>query len=192
MELIDLIKSRRTIRQFQQKPIPDEILMDCVDAAHVAPSAMNMQALEFVLVTDPAQVEKIFPCLHWAGYIQPKGDPKPGQHPVAYLIILINEAIRIKWTNHDVGAAVENFLLAALSYKIGSCWLASVDRKTIQQLYKISESYSIDSVIALGYPAESPIMEINDDTVKYWQDRESTLHVPKRSLATILHINSFE
>lgn len=191
MKLIELIKSRRSIRQFKPKTIPQEILTECVDAARVAPSAANLQPLEYILVTDKEQIDFLFPLLKWAGYINPKGNPKPGQRPTAYLIVLLNENISEKWRYHDVGAAVENFMLAALSYGIGSCWLASVDRESLRSYYGISEDYTIDSVVALGYPAEEPLLETSDETVKYWQDAHNRLHVPKRSLKNILHINSF-
>ncbi|MBU1635982.1 nitroreductase family protein [bacterium] len=191
MDVVELIKSRRSIRQFKQKEIPQDILINCVDAARIAPSAANLQPLEYILVTDKEQVDYLFPLLRWAAYINPKGDPKPGQHPTAYLIVLLNENHGEKWKFHDVGAAVENFMLAALSYGLGSCWLASVDRNLIRSFYRIPEEYTIDSVIALGYPAEEPLLETSDETVQYWQDSDDRLHVPKRSIGKILRINSF-
>ena len=191
MDLVELIKSRRSIRQFKQKEIPQDVLINCVDAARVAPSAANLQPLEYILVTDKKQCDFIFPLLRWAAYIHPKGDPKPGQHPTAYLIVLLNENHGKKWRFHDLGAAVENFILATLSYGIGSCWLASVDRDSIRSFYKIPEEYSIDSVIALGYQAEEPVLEISDKSVQYWHDSDDRLHVPKRSIENILRINSF-
>jgi len=191
MSFIELIKSRRSIRQFKQTPIPLEILVNCVDAARVAPSAANLQPIEYMLITDKEQVDYVFPLLRWAAYINPKGDPRPGQRPTAYLIVLLNEKYEKEWKFHDVGAAVENFMLAALSHGIGSCWLASVDRDSLRSYYAIPGDYTIDSVIALGYPAEEPLLETSDETVKYRLDSDNRLHVPKRSIETILHVNSF-
>ncbi|MBN2601656.1 MAG: nitroreductase family protein [Candidatus Marinimicrobia bacterium] len=192
MDLVELIKSRRSIRQFKQKEIAQDILINCVDAARTAPSAANLQPLEYILVTDNEQVNYLFSLVRWAAYINPKGNPKPGQHPTAYLIILLNKDYGKKWKFHDLGAAVENFMLAALSYGIGTCWLASVDRDPIRSYYKIPKKYLIDSVVALGYPAEEPLLETSDETVRYWQDGEDRLHVPKRSIDSILRINSFK
>lgn len=191
MDLIELIKSRRSIRQFQPKAIEKNILLDCIDAARAAPSAANLQPLRYILVTEREQVEYIFPLLRWAGYIQPHGNPKPGQRPTAYLIVLIDEEIGETWKYHDVGAAVENFMLAAWSYGIGSCWLASVDRETLRSFYQIPAKYTIDTVVALGYPAETPQLEASDETVRYWQDSDGRLHVPKRTVEAIVHFNGF-
>ncbi len=189
--IIQLIKSRRSIRQFQQRPIPTEVLIDCVDCARLAPSAMNLQPLEYMLVTAPELVERVFPHLAWAGYIRPYGNPEPGNLPVAYLIVLINKnRIKSRYAN-DVGAAVENFILAAWSFGIGTCWIGTIERTQLRQLLAIPEDFEVDSVIACGYPAESPVLEEKDDDVRYWKDEGRVFHVPKRPLKSVLHINKW-
>jgi nitroreductase len=191
MNFLELIKTRRSIRQFKQAYIPEENLIDCIEAARLAPSAMNLQPLEYLLVTDKSQVAAIFPLLKWAGYIRPQGNPKANHHPVAYLIVLINQQIGKQWSAYDIGAAVENFMLAAWSKGIGSCWLASIARDAIRKIYQIPEHYIVDSIVALGYPAEKPVIEQIEHDIKYWKDDQEQLHVPKRSLDKILHLNKF-
>jgi len=191
MNFVELIKTRRSIRQFKQDFISEVDLIDCIDAARLAPSAMNLQLLEYLLVTNKSQVAAIFPLLKWAGYLQPQGDPKANHHPVAYLIVLINQQIDKQWSAYDIGAAVENFMLAAWSKGIGSCWLASIERDAIRKIYQIPENYLIDSIVALGYPAEKPVIEQTENDIKYWKDDQEQLHVPKRPLEKILHLNKF-
>ncbi|MBM3246853.1 MAG: nitroreductase family protein, partial [Candidatus Omnitrophica bacterium] len=53
MEIIELIKSRRSIRQYQDKPVPRKLLEKLVDAARFAPTARNVQPWEFVVITEP-------------------------------------------------------------------------------------------------------------------------------------------
>ena len=84
MSLYDMIISRRSIRQFEPRPIPQDVLRDVVNAGRLAPSAANRQPLEFIVVDDEGKKKEIFPCLKWAGYIAPEGNPKPGQEPQAY------------------------------------------------------------------------------------------------------------
>jgi nitroreductase len=189
---IELIKARRTVRQFQPKQIPLDQLKACVDAARLAPSAMNLQPLEFLLITDVELTKKIFPLLSWAAYINPYGDPKSGHEPTAYLITLYNRELRKIRYEQDAAAAIENFILAALSWGIASAWLASVDRAALTELFEISSKYKIDSVVALGYPAEQPVVEKMIDSVQYWKDKQQTLHVPKRALADVLCINAWK
>jgi nitroreductase len=190
-DFLELIKKRRTIRQFKPEEIPDRVLLKLAEAGRLAPSAANLQPLEFVLVKDPEVRRKIFPCLRWAAYISPAGDPKPGHEPTAYVVILVNTEIRDKGFEYDVGAAAENIILAALAQGLGSCWLISVDRETVRGILAIPDKYRLDSIIALGYPDENPVVEDFAGSVKYWKDEHGTLHVPKRKLESMVHLNRF-
>jgi nitroreductase len=191
LSLYDLVVSRRTIRQFKPVPVARPILEKIVNAGRLAPSAGNMQPLEFVVVDDGETRGRIFPCLRWAGYIAPEGNPKRGQEPMAYIFPIINLSVREKGYENDVGAAVENLILTAWEEGVGTCWLISVERGKAAAILNIPEGYRVDSVIALGYPAESPVVEVFRDSVKYWKDDEGVLHVPKRRLEDVLHFNRF-
>ena len=191
MSLYELIVSRRSIRQFKPEPVSKEILEKLVNAARLAPSASNLQPLEFIVADEDELRKKLFPCLKWAGYIAPQGNPKQGHEPVAYIVVLVNLEVRGKGYEWDMGAAVENMILTAWEEGIGSCWLLSVERKNIKEILKVPENYKIDSVIALGYPDEKPVVEVMDGSLKYWKDKQECLHVPKRKLEDIVHFNVF-
>ena len=191
MSLYDLIISRRSIRQFKQEPVSRDILKKFINASRLAPSAANRQPLEFVVVDEEKIRKEVFTCLKWAAYIAPEGNPKPGHEPVAYIVVLVNSEIREKGFEWDVGAAIENMILAALEKGIGSCWLLSVDREKLREILNIPENYKIDSVLALGYPDENPVIEDMKDSIKYWKDQAGQLHVPKRKLEDVIHFNKF-
>ena len=85
-------------------------------------------------------------------------------------------------------------MLAAQSKNIGSCWLGAINRDAISELFNIPSNYEINSVIALGYPAENPVYEeisATSGNIKYYLDDNDQLHVPKRSIEKICHLNSF-
>jgi len=191
LSLYDLIISRRSIRQFKQEPVSRDILQKFINASRLAPSAANRQPLEFVVVDEEKIRKEVFTCLKWAAYIAPEGNPKPGHEPVAYIVVLVNSEIREKGFEWDVGAAIENMILAALEKGIGSCWLLSVDREKLREILNIPENYKIDSVLALGYPDENPVIEDMKDSIKYWKDQAGQLHVPKRKLEDVIHFNKF-
>jgi nitroreductase len=191
MSSYELMLSRRSVRQFKPDPVSRDILKKLVNSARLAPSGANIQPLEFVVIDDEELREKLFPCLKWAAYIAPEGNPKPGCEPTAYVIILVNADVRKSGFERDVGAAVENMILTAWEERIGSCWIASADTNRIQKMLKIPENYKVDSVLALGYPNEDPIIEEMKGSVKYWKDSKGRLHVPKRRLDDVLHFNGF-
>lgn len=191
MSFYEMVISRRSIRQFKPEPVSRDILEKIVNTARLAPSAANLQPLEFVVVDEEELRKQLFTCLKWAAYIAPEGNPKPGHEPAAYIVVLVNSRVRDKEYERDVGAAVENMILTAWEEGIGSCWIVSAERNKIQEMLKIPKYYQIDSVLTVGYPDEEPMVEDMKDSIKYWKDKNGRLHVPKRKLGNVLHFNSF-
>ncbi len=191
MDVDKAIQSRRSIRRFQQKPVSIDLLNKMVDNARLAPSAANLQPLEFIIVNEKGICENIFKTLNWAGYIKPKWTPEPNERPVAYIIIIVKD-INNPWYQRDTSYAAGSIVLTAESYNIGSCILCKIDRDKIKEILNIPEELIVDSVIALGYKAEHPVVEDLTNSVKYYRDEYDVLHVPKRRLDEILHYNSYK
>ncbi len=192
MGTYELALKRRSIRRFKNIAILYEILEKCVNAARLAPSAANLQPLEYIIADDEHLVPKIFDTLKWAKYIRPAGDPPPGHRPAAYIVVLIKRGAGFKTLeNYDAGLAVENMILVALEEGIGSCCIASIDINRLRELLNIPEDYIISLVLALGYPDEDPVVEEFSGPFEYWKDKGNVLHVPKRRLKEILHRNRF-
>jgi len=157
----------------------------------LAPSAANLQPLEYIIVDNEQVLPEVFSTLKWAAYISPSGDPPEGSRPRAYIIIFKNKKAGVPASVYDVGAAMENIILVALEEGIGSCAIASVDRDKLSSILNIPGDYEIPLVLALGYPDENPIEEPFDRSVKYWKDEKGILHVPKKQLDAVLHWNIF-
>lgn len=191
MGIYEAAISRHSIRRFKDIPVPRQILEQCVNAARLAPSAANLQPLEYIIVHDDQLLPEVFSTLKWAAYIRPEGDPPEGKRPKAYIVILNNSNVGMSVSAYDVGAAMENMILVALEEGIGSCPLASVDRDKLKRILSIPGDYEIPLVLALGYPDESPVEEPFDGSVKYWKDEQGVLHVPKKKLESVLHWNAF-
>jgi len=166
-----------------------------IDLARLSPSSANRQSLEYLIVDDDAFKSDFFAQLAWGAYVQPKRSPPVKKRPVAYIIVLINKDIASdNICLLDAGAAIQTILLAAQSKGIGSCWLGSIHRKAISQIFGIPDNYDVNSVIALGYPAENPLPEDAQGTpenIRYYLDESDNLHVPKRSVSKITHLNRF-
>jgi len=184
-----LILNRRSIRKFKQHPVSLRLLKKLVNAARLAPSGANLQPLEFIVINNKYMRNEVFKTLTWAGYISPNGTPKEDERPAAYILVLINNGIRTESYQWDVGAAMENMILAALEEGIGSCWIGSINRPKLSETLRIPAHYIIDSILALGYPRENPKIEKLKNDFKYWKDNKGRLHVPKRDLNTVIHFN---
>ncbi len=188
MDIEEAIKKRRTIRRFKKTPIPIDVLKKLIDYARVAPMARNVQGLEFVIVENSEIREKLFKLIKFASSLpEDQRTPEPGREPTAYIIVLVNIEIKPSFFDFDIGAAVENILLGAIGYGIGSCWMANIKTRKIKSLLKVPDQYQIKHVISLGYPDEESFMEPYEDSYKYWKNPDGTMHVPKRELDDIIY-----
>ena len=196
MDLYEVIRSRRSIRRYKQQPIDRKMLILLLKTARCAPSAANKQPIEYIIVDESSIKKQLFEQLSWAGDVRPRRNPVPGSRPMAYIVVLVNSQRELgDFGKVDAAAAIENIVLTAWSKGIGSCWLGAIQRENIRKILAVPEQFKIDSVIALGYPDEQPVMENakdnKDESLKYYLDDQDVLHVPKRNIASISHLNRY-
>jgi nitroreductase len=182
------IRKRRSIRKYLQKAVPEEALLKCVDAARVSPSGGNLQPLRYVIVNDPKLLKQVFSTLSWAVYL-PDYYPTEEEMPRAYIVILPDKNGRTPI--HDASIAAMSISVVAYDAGLGSCILGSVDREKLREILKVPEGLAVALVVALGYPAENPVVEpVKGGDIKYWLDENGVLHVPKRDLKDIIRWNN--
>lgn len=187
MKFHEIVRKSRSYRRFdEQKEIPQLALLKLVDNARLIPSGSNLQPLKYYIV-EYDQRNIVFPFLKWAGYLADWDGPKEGERPSAYIVIVSDKKIspNVKW---DHGIAAQTILLGAVSKEMGGCIIGSIDREGLAAALDISDDYTIELVIALGYPIEKVVIkEIeNGEDIKYYRDSEGTHYVPKRKLADII------
>jgi nitroreductase len=188
--IYEKIKSRRTIRKYVQKDVPEEVLLKCVGAARLSPSGANRQPLKYIIVNDQVLLKEVFSTLSWAGYL-PDYKPSEEEMPRAYIVILLDKSLR-KNPGHDAGIAAMSISMVAYDEGLGSCILGSVDRRKLREILNVPEGLDIVLVVALGYPAENPVVdEVKGGDIKYWLDENGVLHVPKRDLKDIVKWNGY-
>lgn len=186
MDIFHAIESRRTVRKFLQKPVPPEALYRIVNAGRLAPNGGNQQPLKFRIVSEPELVKQICRHVNWAIMITPEGIPAESEEPTAFIAVLADTTIKAQGHQAEAGAAVENMLLAACGLELGGCWMGAIDRPRIMEILHLSDPLSLLFVVALGYPAEEPVIESITSSPNYYKDGDGVLHVPKRSLDEVL------
>jgi nitroreductase len=184
-----IIRTRRSIRRYKPLPIPMDILKQIVSDATLAPSAGNKQPWEFIIVTEEKNRKIIFDNIYW---LASAGKPLKDKQPQAYIIVLGNPQISKEYI-YDCSTAIQNILLSAWGYGIGSCWISSINRKEIYKNFAIPQNLQIVAIISLGYPDEQPeteIIEKNNKNFTPYKKRDK-LVVPKRNFSDILHIEKY-
>ncbi|MFB6291336.1 MAG: nitroreductase family protein [Candidatus Bipolaricaulia bacterium] len=190
MEVSEAIRRRRSIRKFKDQRVPREDLIELVDYARLAPTGMNKQPIEFVIIDEPEVEQNFFDFTSWAGAVD--WDPDLEDRPRAYVLILINPSVKPVTEKHDAGLAAGNICLGAVSKGLGSCLQVPAKKGEIKELLSVPQNRVVDLAVGLGYPDQESKLEDEMDSVDYWLDREGVVHVPKRSLEQVLHINNWE
>ena len=170
--VISCIKSRHSVRRFEDRPVPQELLDTIIECGIYAPSGKNMQTWRFTVLTDKKQI------CHWKELVisraaEHKVRVSGFENPAA--LVLISNDIRNKNGAQDSSCAAENIMLAANAYGLGSVWINALltmcdDEEIRNQLkqWGIPERHQVWAMIALGYPegeAKSP--KRNLDVVHY-------------------------
>jgi len=148
MSLLDLILSRRSIRRYENKDIPEEVLQQILETGRQAPSAANRQPIHFVIVTDRDILKNLCDNLinRFVKYA-----------PVAIVGCAdIKSLLTGKWAVVDTTIAMENMVIAALTLGIGSCWIGACNEKKVKELLKIPDKWKFVALLTFGYPAEQP------------------------------------
>jgi len=187
MDLKDLFLKTRTCRRFDEShQIELSTLENLLELARLSSSGGNRQPLKYLLYNKPAQCEKIFPFLAWAGYFTEWPGPDKGERPSAYIIILGDKSISDNF-GVDHGIAAHSILLGATHEGLGGCMIASIKREELCDELRIPDRFEVLLILAIGKPGEKIIIdEIKNDEVKYWRDEHGVHHVPKRNLKDLI------
>lgn len=181
MNFTEVLNSRRSIRRFKQDKIEDVVLLSLIDAATKAPSAGNSQPLRYFIIREKELLAQIFAQTAWGGHVRPARDPQLGvTAPTAFIAVCTQNQGESASGSADAGAAIQNILLAATDLGLGSCWIGAFNKAKVNELLKL-DSLTAVYLVALGYPAEAPVMErINKgESTKYTLDENDVIHVPK-------------
>lgn len=188
MNFKELVKSNRSYRRYDEKyNLKREELEYFVDLARMTASAANRQPLKFFLANDTETNEKIFKTLSWAGYIEDWDEPKKGERPSGYIVILGDKTISKNYFC-DPGIAAQTILLGAREKELGGCIFAAINKENLRESLNLPNKFEILYVISLGKPVEKVVLEEMDDNndIKYWRDEKQVHHVPKRSLKQLI------
>jgi nitroreductase len=145
LDAIEALKTRRSIRVYEEKPVPRELIEEIIDTARLAPSSNNIQPWEFIVVTDGETRRKIADLTDYGKFIARAG---------ACVVVF---AKGVKRYMEDGSAATENILVAAHALGLGTCWVAGHKKayaEPIRDMLGVPEELKLVALISLGYPVE--------------------------------------
>ena len=171
-ETVQTILSRRSVREFTDKPVPKALLDVILQAGIYAPSGHNMQTWQFTVMRKQEQIQKLKEVMgrvakekriHFYGFNNPT------------TVVLVSNDRRNADGIQDSSCAAQNIMLAAHSFGVGSVWINALmticDEPEIRALlrgYGIPDTHIVWAAVAMGWPAEpGRLLAKKQDVIKY-------------------------
>lgn len=154
MDLMEAIKTRRSIRKFKETLVPENLLKEVLNAARLAPSADNAQPWKIIVVRDEQVKQKVTQACNGQKFLV--------QAPIVLVICGIPEeafqTVGGYMSSHviDASIALDHVTLAAHSLGLGTCWVAWFKEEKVKDILGIPEDVRVVALTPLGYPDESP------------------------------------
>jgi nitroreductase len=159
-DVMSTIKGRRSIRRYQDKPVPDDHLQKVLEAVQWSPSWANSQCWELIVVKDRAGKEKLKEVL-------PGSNPALKAMTEAPIIIALCGKLRSSgfykdqattkfgdWFMFDLGIAAQSLCLTAHHLGLGTVIVGLLDHEKAKKVLGVKEGYEVLALIPLGYPAK--------------------------------------
>lgn len=168
--VVEAIMARRSIRKYQDKPVPRELLQKVAECGVNAPNAMNAQRWEVRIVDDPAfihGVSEVYKAVYPEAVAREAGFKNMFRNAPAIICVA---AVPSRYAGIDTGLMGENMMLAAYSFGLGTCCLGGpveflAHNPQAAEYYKrlnFSEGYELQYILAIGYPDEAPAAKPRD------------------------------
>jgi nitroreductase len=180
MDVMELLKTRRTYRRFEQKAVPQDVVEDMLEAARIANCGANRQSLRYLVIQKPEDVAKVFSLTKWAAALPNGiGTPKEGERPTLFVAVLQDTSVP-GHNDTDAGIALANMTTAAWAKGVGSCIMGAINRPELTKFFRLDDKLAIHTVVAFGYPTHKSILvDVRDGNKNYYLDENNDYCVPK-------------
>lgn len=183
MNILEMIKNRRSTRRYKSQPIKPEILLSLVEHARLSVSAVNKQPIRYAVISGK-QRDDVFSCFRFAGCIK---DYKIAyeERPKAFIVLYAKDASDFA-AAYEAGAVTSTLLLAAMEYGISGCALGIADKEKLKNTIPVSDDLVPVVGIALGYAAHGGKVVPYKGDFRYSLDEEGNFLVPKKSVEEVI------
>ncbi len=174
MDVISAIASRGTTYKFLSKDVSEEIVVNLIESAVKAPVAGGIREYEFIIVTDRSKKEELS-----------KISLTPNIESSPFIVVVICDKSKMDavfdeeeseiFCVENAALAIENLLLTATSYGLGSAWIATLQQESIKKLLGIPSKYIVRGVIPIGYAEDKEIQRKNSQAI----DISNIVHLEK-------------
>ena len=167
MNVFDAITTRKSVREYLDKPVEKQKLLKVLEAAHLAPSAGNRQEWRIIVVTDASLRKELASKATRHRLI--------GEAPVILACCAADTdhvmPCGLKSFAIDVAIAIDHMTLVAVEEGLGTCWIGGFDQDVVKRILNIPDDVQVVELLPLGYPVDGSAIAKNrmalDEIVKY-------------------------
>lgn len=141
----ELIRTKRAVRQFESRPVPEDVIRQIVDCGRRAQSSKNTQPWHFIVVRERATLQRLSECGAYAGHIS----------GAAFAVALISEKADGS-NDFDLGQAAAYLQLAAWEQGVGSCIATLGEADKAKAVLGVPAERGLRMALSFGYPAQPP------------------------------------
>lgn len=171
-DVIEAILERRSIRRFKDEEVPAATVGRLLDAARWAPSAGNIQPWKIAVIYSKDKKQELAAAAFGQQFV--------AQAPVVFVVCALPEKSAARYGDRgrnlyaiqDTAAMVQNIMLAAAGYGLGTCWVGAFDEKAVSETLGLAFDHRPVAIIPIGYPGgevKAPARSSVDDIVVLYE-----------------------
>ena len=163
MDVLEAVKTRRSIRKYRPEPIPDDKLEMIFEAARQAPSAGNRQPWHFIVVRDVNRKKALARDANNQSFLS---------EAAAIVAAVGDPEVSARWHEKDTMIALEHIVLAATALGYGTCWIGAFDEDAVKRLLKVPVKMRVVALLPIGVPDEAPAPRPRKELPEIFFDEE--------------------
>ncbi len=152
MDVIEVIRQRRSVRSYTDKPVEREKIERLLEAARLAPSASNRQEWRFIVVTDAERRAALAEAANHQKFV--------AQAPLVIAACAETDGHLMRCGQPcypiDVAIAIDHMTLQAVAEGLGTCWIGAFYEEPVKEILGIPEPIRVVELLTVGYPAGPP------------------------------------
>lgn len=151
MDMLEILKSRRSVRKFTSEPVEEQMIEKVLQAGRWAPSGLNNQPWRFAIIEDAGLKQEVSKLTHYEKIVLEARVLIP-------VFLDTGKSYHREKDIQGIGACIQNMLLEAHSLRLGAVWLGEIIRNgdRIREILGVDKTLELMAVIALGHPDEQP------------------------------------
>jgi nitroreductase len=147
---MDIVRTRKSVRAYDRRPVPDDVIRSIIETARLAPSAKNLQEWKFVVVRDDQTKTALVDVAKGQTFVKEAAAVIAGV--ATYTTYTMTNGVPA--CHVDLAIAMEHIALAAAERGIGTCWIGAFYQERARDILGIPDDCTVVALMTLGYPKD--------------------------------------